>query len=263
MSLSSPPPDLNPDRAPHPAAPARRPPARLAARWRLRQAEALALIVFALALAATYSLWRVAEQQIESNRRAEFDFQARRTVRSIEQRMAAYEQVERDTQAFLLGYMEVHSADFRLFIDSIKLQERFPGIQGLALSRLVPAGERDSHVAASARRRRARLRHQPARQRAMYSSITHIEPFSGMNLRALGFDMLTEPNRRAAMERARDSGAARRVGQGAPDPGRWQNCQAGLVMYLPVYRRRLRTATLAQRRANLSAGSARRSAWTT
>ena len=251
MSLSSPPPDLDPDRAPHPAAPARRPPARLAARWRLRQAEALALIVFALALAATYSLWRVAEQQIESNRRAEFDFQARRTVRSIEQRMSTYEQVERDTQAFLLGDMDVRSADFRLFVDAIKLQERFPGIQGLALSRLVPAGERDSHVAAVRAAGAPAYDIKPPGERAIYSSITHIEPFSGLNLRALGFDMLTDPTRRAAMERARDSGAAAASGKVRLIQENGRNVQSGFVMYIPVYRRGAATATVAERRAGL------------
>jgi two-component system cell cycle sensor histidine kinase/response regulator CckA len=44
--------------------------------------------------------------------------------------------------------------------------------------------------------------------RAFATSITHIEPFTGRNLRAFGFDMYSEPVRRAAMEAARDTGAA-------------------------------------------------------
>ncbi|WP_426114567.1 CHASE domain-containing protein [Massilia sp. PWRC2] len=230
---------------------ARRPRAAPGARWRLRQAEALALIVFALALAATFSLWQVAERQIERNRQSEFDVQARRTLRSLEQRMATYEQVERDTVGFLLGKMEVQRADFRLYVDAIGLQQRFPGIQGLALVRLVPAAARAAHVAAMRADGAADYDIKPGGARPVYSSITHIEPFTGLNLRALGFDMLTEPIRRAAMERARDSGEAAASGKVRLIQENGRDVQSGFVMYLPVYQRGAATATLAQRRASL------------
>ncbi|MDB5961435.1 MAG: hypothetical protein JWP59_2729, partial [Massilia sp.] len=226
-----------------------------AARWRLRQAEGLAVVVFAVALAATWSLWRVAEQQVERNRQAEFDFQGRRTVRSIEQRMATYEQVERDTQAFLLGSMDVKHEDFKLFVAAIGLQQRFPGIQGLALVRLVPAAALDAHVAsvrASGADGAAGYAVKPAGPRPLYSAITHIEPFTGLNLRALGFDMLSDPTRRAAMERARDSGAAAASGKVRLIQENGRNVQSGFVMYIPVYRRGATAATVEQRRASLA-----------
>ncbi|MEV3831764.1 CHASE domain-containing protein, partial [Aeromonas allosaccharophila] len=48
---------------------------------------------------------------------------------------------------------------------------------------------------------------QPAGQRDLYSSIVYLEPFSGRNLRAFGFDMYSEPVRREAMQRSVDTGA--------------------------------------------------------
>ncbi|MFL6709837.1 MAG: CHASE domain-containing protein [Massilia sp.] len=220
-------------------------------RWRLRQAEAIALIVFILGLVLSFSLWRMAEHQVERNRQAEFDFQVRRIVRSIEQRMNTYEQVERDTQGFLLGNMNVKREDFRLFVDAIGLQERFPGIQGLALARLVPASERDAHVAAVRADGAPDYTITPPGPRAIYSAITNIEPFRGLNLRALGFDMLTDPSRRAAMERSRDSGAAAASGKVRLIQENGRNVQSGFVMYIPVYRRGAPVASVAQRRASL------------
>ena len=41
----------------------------------------------------------------------------------------------------------------------------------------------------------------PVGDRETYSSIIYLEPFTGRNLRAFGFDMFNEPIRRAAMER--------------------------------------------------------------
>ena len=220
-------------------------------RWRLRQAEAIAIVILVLGLAISFALWRMAEQQVESNRQAEFDFQARRTVRSIEQRMSTYEQVERDTQGFLLGNMNVKREDFRLFVDAIGLQERFPGIQGLALARLVPAGEREAHTAAMRADGAPGYTISPPGPREVYSAITNIEPFRGLNLRALGFDMLTDPTRRAAMERARDSGSAAASGKVRLIQENGRNVQSGFVMYIPVYRRGASVATVAQRRASL------------
>jgi PAS domain S-box-containing protein len=220
-------------------------------RWHLRQAEALALVVFALGLAATFALWRSAGHQLESQRQAEFEFQARRTVRSIEQRMSTYEQVERDTQAFLLGNMNVKREDFRLFVEAIGLQEHFPGIQGLALARLVPAAQRDAHIAALRADGASAYTIVPAGTRPVYSAITNIEPYRGLNLRALGFDMLTDPVRRAAMERARDTGAAAASGKVRLIQESGRDAQSGFVMYIPVYRRGAAPATVDERRASL------------
>src|SRR5450830_923141 len=220
-------------------------------RWRLRQAEALAVVVFVLGLAATFTVWRAAERQVERNRQTEFDFQARRTVRAIEQRMSTYQQVERDTQAFLLGNMDVRREDFRLFVAAIGLQEHFPGIQGLALARLVSPGQREQHVAALRADSNTAYAIVPAGSRPVYSAITNIEPYSGLNLRALGFDMLTDPVRRAAMEQARDTGAAAASGKLRLIQEDGRDVQSGFVMYIPVYRRGAATATLAERRASL------------
>jgi len=90
----------------------------------------------------------------------------------------------------------------------------------------------------------------PAGERDPYSSIIYLEPFSGRNLRAFSYDMFSEPVRRKAMERARDTG----------DPG-WsgkitlvqevdqKRVQAGFLVYLPVYRKDMPHNTPESRRA--------------
>ena len=191
----------------------------------------LALSVCALSLAVTFGAWRVAHVELDRNTQVEFEFQIRQTVRRIEQRMATYEQVERGTQAFLMGSMTVPKDDFRLYVETLRLAEKFPGIQGIALAALTRPGGQAGQGGASA--------------------ITHIEPFTGLNPRALGFDMLTEPTRREAMERARDSGQAAASGKVRLIQETGRHEQSGLVMYLPVYARGLPVATPVQRRAAL------------
>ena len=46
----------------------------------------------------------------------------------------------------------------------------------------------------------------PEGERAEYTPILYLEPFDERNQRAFGYDMFSEPVRRAAMERARSGG---------------------------------------------------------
>ncbi|WP_332879433.1 CHASE domain-containing protein, partial [Massilia sp. S19_KUP03_FR1] len=227
------------DQSGNAAAPARRGPVMLRAMLSLsrRRPLVLALFVCALALAATWGAWRIAHQQFERYWQAQFDVEARQGVRRLEERMATYEQVERATQAFLLGSMQVSRADFHLFVDSVKLAQRFPGIQGIALSELVQPAQLPAHLARIRADGLPDYAIRPAGLRTLYSSITHIEPFTGLNLRATGFDMLTDPTRRRALERARDSGQAAASGKVRLIQENGRNVQSGFVMYIPVYRR--------------------------
>ncbi len=210
----------------------------------------LGVTVFAMSLAATYNAWRIAGDQLQRARQSEFDFQVRQAARRIDVRMATYAQVQRGVVAFMLGSMDVDRDNFRAFVRSLSLDERYPGIQGLAVVRLVQPAQLEQHLAA-VRGEGLPYDINPPGPRALYSLITHIEPFSGLNLRALGFDMMTEPNRRLAMERARDTGMQSASAKVRLIQENGKDVQAGTVMYLPVYRRGAEVSTLEQRRSNL------------
>ncbi len=215
-----------------------------------RSTLVLVLLVLATSLSVTFGAWRVAEDGLARTTQSEFDFQVRQAVRRIEQRMATYEQVQRGTQAFLLGSMAVRHDDFKLYVASLRLPEKFPGIQGIALSALIPPAQLAARSAAMRSSDPAYDVH-PVGTRPVYSAITHIEPYTGLNPRALGFDMLTDPTRREAMERARDSGKAAASGKVRLIQENGQDVQHGLVMYLPVYARAKPVGTVDERRASL------------
>ncbi|MFC7513565.1 CHASE domain-containing protein [Herbaspirillum sp. GCM10030257] len=215
--------------------------------------ELLAALIFLLGLLTTIGLWRNAQNDARSALQTEFDFQVRQTSRHIEERMATYEQVQRGVQAFLLGSPDIRREDFRLYVESLRLQDTYPGIQGIAISKIVHSADRQAHEESVRKEGFPDYKIFPVSERAIYSSITHIEPFSGLNLRALGFDMLTDPIRREAMERARDTGQAAASGKVKLIQENGKDEQPGLVMYFPVYRRGAPTLTVADRRASLFA----------
>jgi CHASE1-domain containing sensor protein len=115
------------------------PPARAPLRW--------ALSVFAFGLVTTLAAWSSAHQEQQHLRQAEFDFQARQMTRRIAQRMGTYEQVQRGVQAHLLGSMDVQRDDFRRFVAALRLDDKFPGIQAVALVPLFSAAQLARHEA--------------------------------------------------------------------------------------------------------------------
>lgn len=205
-------------------------------------------IVLLFSLALTYGLWRTTHAAAMKDLQGEFDFRVRQTTDRIDRRMATYEQALRGTKGFLEGSDEITYAEFRTYIAALGLQDYYPGIQGIAISRLVRPEEKDRHVAAIREQGITDYAIRPAGEREFYTSISHIEPLTGINPRALGYDMFTEPVRRAAMERARDTGRAALSGKVTLIQENIERPQAGFVMYVPMYRKGFPAETLAQRR---------------
>ena len=84
-----------------------------------------------------------------------------------------------------------------------------PGIQGIGYSVHLPAARLDAHPSTIRAEGFPEYAIRPAGARAQYTSIIYLEPFDRRNQRAFGFDMFSEANRRAVMERARMPSAAR------------------------------------------------------
>jgi PAS domain S-box-containing protein len=206
--------------------------------------------VLAASLAVTHQLWRSAREGVQRDVREYFDFRVRGVETRVAQRMLAYEQVLRGIAGFLGASRRVERHEFRDYVASLRLEESHPGIRRLGFAVRVPAASKDQHVARVRAEGFPGFAIQPDGRREEYSSVVFLEPFVGDVQRAFGYDGLTDPLRRAAMERARDSGRAALTGKlklvQEPESGG----QAGCLMYLPVFRAGV-PGTLADRRAGI------------
>ena len=218
----------------------------------LRSELLLSVLVFAIGLLATYQLWQGAQRHHAQELQTEFDSGMRETVLRIEQRLSNYQNVLRGMQALYEASQQVDHDEFAAYAAALHLEENQPGIQSLGYSSLVPAAQLEQHFADA---RRLGLpdsyRIKPEGKRKLYAPVIHIAPFRGRNLRILGLDNYASPERRAALEHARDSGNASFSGKLTllQDDN---SSQAGIVMFLPVYRNGTPHDTLASRRANIT-----------
>lgn len=97
---------------------------------------------------------------------------------------------------------EVSRAEWKNFVKDLQLNQ-LPGIQGLGYAQWIPAEQLASHLTAM-RVDFPEYTIRPAGERDDYTSIIYLEPFDWRNQRAFGFDMFSEPVRRAAMQSAMD-----------------------------------------------------------
>ena len=195
-------------------------------------------IALTAALALTAAGWIGLERNRYGDARVQFERRTDTAVASIRARMVAYEQILRSGAARIASSPGVSREEWRAFIANLQLEERFPGIQSVGYAEYVRASAREAHV--------KRLRDEgfpdydirPPGARAEMVPIVYNEPFVGRNVRVLGYDMYSEPNRQVAMDLARASGeaaiTARVLLAGEAYRGA-QPQQNGFVMYVPVF----------------------------
>jgi signal transduction histidine kinase/ActR/RegA family two-component response regulator len=155
--------------------------------------------------------------------------------------------------AGLLASREVDPSvqEFRAYMNRLGLRELYPGILGIGYSRRIAPDERQALELELERQGHAGFHVWPEHARETWHSIVLLEPLDVRNRAAVGFDMYTHPVRRAAMERARDSGraAASAIVELVQEIDARK--QPGFLIYLPVYRGDGVPATVEERRSRL------------
>ncbi|WGR90817.1 CHASE domain-containing protein (plasmid) [Bradyrhizobium sp. ISRA435] len=141
--------------------------------------------------------------------------------------------------------------EWRTYVNTLAIDRDYPGIQGVGFAKHIAAQQRHAHVLAVRSEGFPDYQIKPGGDRDEYTSIVYLEPFDWRNRRAFGFDMFTEPVRRQAMIRARDTGAPSISGKVTLVQETDQGVQNGVLMYLPVYQTAVPPATVEERKAGL------------
>jgi len=182
------------------------------------------LLPWAVALAAlgmTFGL--VVHEQVTLDRtlRASFDLGLRQNASRIEQRIASFELMLRGAQGLFHASDTVTAADFEDYVDALLAGADAAGLQGIGYAQAQADGSAPLRLTA---------------------------PALAANRRLLGFDVQSDPVRRAALDQARDSGGIaitrklRLASDAADAPA------SGFLMVLPVYARGAAVGSLAERR---------------
>ncbi len=215
--------------------------------------NAVAIVITALLpLSLTFVLWDRERTRIEHDVKTEFDLQVRETTESVRSRMLVYEQILRGGAALFATSDSVSRGDWHDYLQLLNVSKSYPGIIAIAYVPMIPAERVSEFIERIQKSDISGYKVWPQGDRPVYAPTLYIEPSSDRNLGALGFDIYSEPVRRAALDTARDTGEATITGGIVLSQDVGQPVQRNIALYVPIYRRGTDPATTQQRGAALA-----------
>jgi diguanylate cyclase (GGDEF)-like protein len=185
--------------------------------------------------------------------RQELDAMVAPAVLALRNQLEHGEWLLRGAAGLLAANPLTHRGQWRHYVHAAQLDDLPPGMHSIGHARVVALHELGALVEAVRADGLPTFEMFPAGPRETYAPVIYVEPFAGRNLRALGFDVLSDPSRRAAAEAARDSGMPRLTERlQLVRESEAEVRQHGAVLYLPVYGNGMALNTPQERRHALT-----------
>jgi signal transduction histidine kinase len=205
------------------------------ARIRLERAGRISTIhwvVIGASLGLTLFAWRYSAQEHNKLVQQRFEQQATQVIDLIGDRMQKYEDALWAGTALIRTNGDyVDHAAWERYANSIGLESKYPGINGIGVIHAVSKAELPAYLEEQ-RKLRPDYGIHPEHDNHEFMPITYIIPVEG-NEKAVGLDMAHETNRYTAAKKARDTGLAQITGPIVlvQDSGK----TPGFLFYAPFY----------------------------
>ncbi|KAA0682609.1 bifunctional diguanylate cyclase/phosphodiesterase [Azospirillum brasilense] len=212
----------------------------------------LPLLALMAALLLTALAWYDTRQRVAADAESRFALRVEELHRRFENQIQVYVQVTRSAAALFTAYPDVKRAEWNRFVDGLHLAERFPGITAVAFARAADQWTGPELVTEARMDGLRGFRIWPEATGPVRLVTLYAAPVNERTLRTLGYDLLSEPVRRAVAEQARDSGepAITRAVTLRLDEG--ESSPPAVLVFQAVYRDGQSPATQEQRRATFA-----------
>ncbi|HJW47200.1 MAG TPA: CHASE domain-containing protein [Lysobacter sp.] len=197
-----------------------------------RRGYLLALVVLIGSLLLVVLAWHAAYER--ELRAAQMKFEARtgEVIERLQRRLVYYELVARGGTSLFASVARPTPRQWADYVDGMNLRSRFPAVIGLGFAGYVSSSRLDDLQIEWRDSGYGQLQVRPHGLRAHYGPILYLEPRTVENVAAVGFDMLSDPTRRLAMQAAMDTGTVQLSGR-LHEP---HQTTPALILYVPVYR---------------------------
>lgn len=219
---------------------------------RLGKGGWLFAIVLLGLLALTGLSWQAARQTATRQTELQFQSDISSLQTSLSDHLRIYANVLYSARGLFEASDQVSREEWKAYINNLRLDVNYPGMLGMGYAQIIPQSQLAAHTSEIKKQgfpQYAIYPSEPARD--LYTSIIYIEPFDSVNQKAFGYDMLSEPTRRAALEKARDTGEATMTNKVVLVQDADTSGQPGFLMYVPVFKKGASLATVEDRRKAL------------
>lgn len=207
------------------------------------------LVAIVLPAVVVVQAWQVQLEAVEARANASFEARALRLRDAIAGRLLDYEQVLRGAGGLFAASEAVNRDEWRAYYESLKLDVYYPGIQAIGYAPRLRAADVEPFLKRIRAEGFAGYQITPAGTRDYYVPNAYVEPFSGRNLRAFGFDSASDSVRHAAQERALLTGQPAITSKLRLVQETEADVQPGVAMYMPIFHRLKSPETAEERRS--------------
>lgn len=206
-------------------------------------------LIFSIAL--IYGVWFFSERFFSNQAQMRFEHHVNEDVYALKNRFQQYENALQSGVGFFEASDNVTRTDWYRYVKAIGLKQNYPGMQGIGYAIVMPPVSAKTFVDKIHRDGYASFALKPEGRKTYTTTILYLEPLDKRNQVAIGYDMFSEPVRREAMERSRDTAKAALSGRVTLVQEIDKDVQAGVLMYLPYYIEEEETNTVEKRRRAL------------
>jgi signal transduction histidine kinase/CHASE1-domain containing sensor protein len=208
-------------------------------------------MVAAVSLGITALTWYVAGQRSALRDNERFEHAVEAAVNLFDDRLNRQTELLQATKGFVLTQPDLDFNRFEAFAEAIGLAKAYPGLTGLGWSAKLNAADATQAIARFQGPGQPPIKLWGLGLSPELHAILALQPNNPRNAKAFGFNMFSDPVRRRAMEKARDTGdaAATQAVHLVQEVGK--DVQPGFLIYVPVYYGTGIPNTLAERRRRL------------
>jgi len=172
---------------------------------------------------------------IENSEKSRFTAASEQILFLAEKQLQSNVQLLCGAAAYMKASTHVSREEWRLFTQSQYLSKRFPSIQAVGFVPILKRSDVEAFEDSIRAEGFENFTVFPPSQNPELSVIAYVEPFDAINRKAMGFDMASEPVRKATMDKAIQRGVATLSSKIELLQGSTPEEKAGFVIYVPLY----------------------------
>lgn len=204
-------------------------------RYKTQLTRIFSVLLLSFTMSGTLWTWQLLRNEVHQNNVNHFEKLTDEAEANLKARLLNYEDALSGARGFIQASGSIDKNEWQTYVDSLKIQQRFPGILGIGYVANVEPKDLDDYLTNAYYRYGVSLHtvKGPRKVSKDYFIIQFIEPITS-NSGVLGLDIGSEQSRRMAAELARTTGTARitapiRLVQD-------EKKEPGFLLLLPVYR---------------------------
>lgn len=207
------------------------------------------LAVLIAGLIITFILAFYAKKNLNKHDKLQLEADAVDIKFRIQSMLDSQVQFSRSCASFFMSSDTVTKDDWKYFVEKSKIAEYLKGFQGISYVMIVPNYQIENHEKRFKKIFSNDYKVYPPGIEEIYTPISYIEPLEDRNIKALGFNISSNPLMKKAIENARDSNKTMLtdkvtlIQEGSP------KTSTGFIIYSPIYEKNLPINTVNERRA--------------